>query len=66
MLINVAWQHGGMGKQLSVRIDDELEEMLREEIDSHPYEPTESDVVRTALREYLSGNANSPRVARAD
>jgi len=55
-----------MAKQLSVRIDDELEEMIREEIASHPYEPTESDIVRTALREYLSGNANRPRAVKAD
>ena len=65
-LICVARQHSDMGKQLSVRIDDDLEEMIEEEIESHPYEPSESDVVRTAIREYLSGNANSPRAVRVD
>ncbi|WP_154021060.1 ribbon-helix-helix domain-containing protein [Haloarcula sp. CBA1127] len=55
-----------MAKQLSVRIDDELEEMISEEVEAHPYEPSESDIVRTALREYLQGNANSAQVAKAD
>ena len=55
-----------MAKQLSVRVDDELEDMIREEIESHPYEPTESDIVRTALREYLSGNANRAPAVTAD
>jgi len=55
-----------MADQLSVRIDDELEEMIEEERESHPYTPDKSDIVRTALREYLSGNANSGQVAKAD
>jgi len=53
-----------MADQLSVRIGDDLEEMIEEEIESHPYEPGKSDIVRTALREYLTGNANSSQVAR--
>ena len=45
-----------MAKQLSVRIDDELEKLMEIEKDRSPYEPTDSDIVRAALREYLSGN----------
>lgn len=55
-----------MSKQLSVRIDDELEEMISEEKEAHPYTPSESDIVRTALREYLSGNAHSAQAVKAD
>ena len=50
-----------MGKQLSVRIDDDLEELIEKEKAKSPYEPSESDIVRAALREYLQedeeGNA---------
>jgi len=42
-----------MGKQLSVRIDDDLEELIEKEKAKSPYEPSESDIVRAALREYL-------------
>lgn len=42
-----------MSKQLSVRIDDDLEELIEEEKASSPYEPSESDIVRAALRTYL-------------
>jgi Arc/MetJ-type ribon-helix-helix transcriptional regulator len=55
-----------MAKQLSVRVDDELERMIDEEKQAHPYDPTESDIVRTALREYLEGNANNARAVTAD
>lgn len=46
-----------MAKQLSVRIDDEIEDLIEEEKKRSPYEPTDSDIVRAALREYLSGNS---------
>ena len=46
-----------MAKQLSVRIDDELEELMEKEKKRSPYEPTDSDIVRAALREYLKGNS---------
>lgn len=47
-----------MSKQLSVRIDDELEAALEEHKErQEPYEPTDSDIVRAALREYLQGNS---------
>lgn len=50
-----------MGKQLSVRIDDDLEELIEKEKAKSPYEPSESDIVRAALRDYLQedeeGNA---------
>jgi len=42
-----------MSKQLSVRIDDDLEELIEEEKARSPYEPSESDIVRAALRTYL-------------
>jgi len=55
-----------MAKQLSVRVDDELEAMIEEEQDAHPYNVSESDIVRAALREYLSGNADMPPAVTAD
>jgi Arc/MetJ-type ribon-helix-helix transcriptional regulator len=55
-----------MAKQLSVRIDDDLEQMIADEIDANPYNPSESDIVRTALREFLEGNVNSSQAAKAD
>lgn len=55
-----------MAKQLSVRIDDDLEQMIEEEIDASPYNPSESDIVRTALREFLQGNASSGQAVKAD
>lgn len=48
-----------MAKQLSVRIDDELEELIEAEKDKVPYEIQTSEIVRTALREHLSGNARA-------
>ena len=41
-----------IGKQVSVRIDDDLEELIEKEKAKSPYEPNESDIVRAALREY--------------
>lgn len=57
-----------MSKQLSVRIDDELEKALENhKEEQEPYEPTDSDVVRAALREYLKGNSKTqPTMATAD
>lgn len=43
-----------MATQVSVRLDDDLEQDLDEFIERHgPFEPNKSDVVRKALREYL-------------
>lgn len=53
-------------EQLSVKIEAELSEMISEEIDASPYEPDKSDIVRTALRAYLEGNANRRPIALAD
>jgi len=47
-----------MAKQLSIRIDDELEELIEKEQKSTPYDIPTSEIVRTALREHLSGNAS--------
>lgn len=56
-----------MGKQLSVRIDDELEDALEAEKEKHaPFQPSDSDIVREALREYLAGNLNSQAMVTAD
>lgn len=52
-----------MAKQLSVRIDDELEELMEAEKKRSPYEPTDSDIVRAALREYLSGKEGNSKTA---
>jgi len=51
---------------LSVRIDDDLQEMLEEEIDALPYKVDKSEVVRKALREYLEGNAPQSQPVRAN
>lgn len=55
-----------MGKQLSVRIDDDLEELIEKEKAKSPYEPSESDIVRAALRDYLQddGEGNTEGNAR--
>jgi len=37
-----------MGKQLSVRIDDDLEELIEKEKAKSPYEPSESAAAMTA------------------
>jgi Arc/MetJ-type ribon-helix-helix transcriptional regulator len=52
-----------MSKQLSIRIDDELEELIEKEQDSTPYDIPTSEIVRTALREHLSGNASARTAA---
>ena len=53
-------------EQLSVKIDANLAEMIEEEIKASPYEPDKSDIVRTALRAYLEGNATRRPIALAD
>lgn len=53
-----------MAKQLSVRIDDDLEKLMELEKKRSPYEPTDSDIVRAALREYLAGNSNPTRMVQ--
>lgn len=55
-----------MAKQLSVRIDDDLEEMMESEKEKLPYEITDSQIVRTALREYLEERVEgNPKTATA-
>ena len=56
-----------MGKQLSVRIDDDLEALMEAEKNRHEFEPSDSEIVRAALREYLEGNSNpAPMEATAN
>jgi len=43
----------GMGKQLSIRINDELEQLIEEEQAAIPYDVPESEIVRAAIREHL-------------
>lgn len=54
-----------MAKQLSVRIGDELEEKLADEKEKHePFEPSDSEIVREALRQYFREvTENSDRTA---
>jgi Arc/MetJ-type ribon-helix-helix transcriptional regulator len=56
----------GSSNHLSVRIDDDLAEMLEEETEAWPYKIDKSEVVRTALREYLEGNAAQNQPVRAN
>jgi Arc/MetJ-type ribon-helix-helix transcriptional regulator len=51
---------------ISVRLDDELEDLLEEKQDSLPYEVPKSEIVRTALREHLQGNATAAKAITAD
>ena len=51
---------------ISVRIDDELEELIEKEQEKSPYEVPKSEIVRTALREHLSGNATAAETIVAD
>ena len=46
-----------MGTQISVRLDDDLEEHLEQYCDAQRFEPTKSDVVRKAFREFLKSEA---------
>ena len=52
--------------QLSVKVDDELFEMIEEERDALPYNVDRSEVIRKAIREYLEGNAARSQPVRAD
>lgn len=54
-----------MAKQLSIRIDDELEELIKAEQEKVPYDVPTSEIVRTALREHLSGNARAANMLTA-
>jgi len=42
-----------MAEQLTVRIDDDLVELMQEFQQQHEFPPNKSEVVRAALREYL-------------
>lgn len=42
-----------MATQVSVRLDDDLEDDLEEFRNSQRFKPNKSDVIRQALREYL-------------
>ena len=42
-----------MATQTSVRLSDELEEQLEQYRQSHRFAPSKSDVIRTALKEFL-------------
>lgn len=48
-----------MGKQLSVRIGDDLEDRIEEEREQSPYNPDDSEIVRAALRQYLPNSEDS-------
>jgi len=52
--------------QFSVKVDDELWELIEEERDAAPYQVDRSEIVRTAIREYLEGNAKSRPPVSAD
>ena len=43
-----------MATQTSVRLSDELEEQLEQYRQTHRFTPSKSDVIRTALEEFLS------------
>lgn len=55
-----------MSKQLSIRIDDDLEKLIAEEQEKVPYDVPTSEIVRTALREHLSGNARAAAMLSAN
>lgn len=46
-----------MAGQISVRLDDDLEEHLEQYCNAQRFEPTKSDVVREALVEFLKREA---------
>jgi Arc/MetJ-type ribon-helix-helix transcriptional regulator len=48
-----------MGTQISVRLDDDLEEHLEQYCEQQYFEPTKSDVVRKALVEFLKSEQDS-------
>ena len=47
---------GNMAKQLSVRIGGDLEDRMEAEKEKHEFPPTDSEIVRAALDQYLEGN----------
>lgn len=48
-----------MATQLSVRLDDELENELKRYCDQQKFDPSRSDVVRRALEEFLEREAEA-------
>jgi len=55
-----------MGKQLSIRINDELEQLIEEEQEAIPYDVPESEIVRAAIREQLPRSGSSDSKAGDD
>lgn len=53
LIVSSRRSYNTMGKQLSVRIDDDLEDCIEKEREISPYNPDDSEIVRAALREYL-------------
>ena len=52
--------------QISFRVDDDLEKLIEEEQEKLPYEVPKSEIIRTALREHLQGNAPAAETIVAD
>lgn len=48
-----------MATQISVRLDDDLEDELERYCDAQKFDPTRSDVVRRALVEFLEREAEA-------
>ena len=51
-----------MATQTSVRLTDELEEQLERYRQSHRFAPSKSDVIRTALEEFLNEELDADAV----
>ena len=51
-----------MATQTSVRLNDELEEQLEQYRRSHRFAPSKSDVIRTALEEFLQEELDADAV----
>ena len=51
-----------MATQTSVRLNDELEEQLEQYRQSHRFAPSKSDVIRTALKEFLQEELDADAV----
>lgn len=52
--------------QISFRVDDELEELIEKEQEKQPYDVPKSEIIRTALRKHLQGNATAAKAMTAD
>jgi len=52
--------------QISFRVDEDLEELIEKEQEKLPYDIPKSEIIRTALREHLTGNANAAKTILAD